>query len=278
MIDLGGKVAWVAGAARPPGIGRATAVRLASLGADVACVDVVDDTAAADPSQSYAVSSEALAATVAAVEAEGRRALQSAVDLTDAAAVEASVAETSERLGRLDIGCNLSGGTGPALGNGRLLDVDVDGFRAALDANLTTVWLGVRACAAEMIAQGTPGSIVNLSSSAGLVANAGVGAFSATRAGVIRLTEVLAIELGPRGIRVNAVCPRGVAPGALGNPGMVRGPVTGTGTLEEWAQRTIPLGRLQTADETASVIAFLASDAASFVSGEAISVDGGARQ
>lgn len=165
MIDFTGKVAWVAGAARPPGIGRAVAVQLARLGADVACIDMVDDAAAADPSQSFAVTRDALAATAAAVESEGRRAVIGAVDLTDPAAVEASVAETAERLGALDVGCNLSGGAGPALGNGPVLEVDAAGFRAAVDANLGTVWFGARACAAEMVARGTAGAIVNLSSS-----------------------------------------------------------------------------------------------------------------
>lgn len=93
---------------------------------------------------------------------------------------------------------------------------------------------------------------------------------------MIRLTEVLAAELGAHGIRVNAVCPRGIAPGEAGNPGLVRGVEDEAGALDEWARRTIPLGRLQSADETAAVIIFLASDAASFVSGEAITVAGGA--
>ena len=277
MIDFTGKVAWVAGAARRPGIGRATAIQLARLGADVACVDVVDEKAAADPDQAYAVTNEALASTAAAVEAQGRRALVCAVDLADADAVAASVKETVARLGGVHISCNLSGGTGPLLGNGALLHLDPAAFRAALDANLLTVWLGSQACARQMVEQGSGGAVVNLSSSAGITGSAGFGAFSAARAGVIRLTEVLAAELGPEGIRVNAVCPRGIAPGdGGGNPGLVRGATREAGDLDEWARRTIPLGRLQTAEETAAVIVFLASDAASFVSGQAITVAGGA--
>lgn len=276
MNDFTGKVAWIAGAARPPGIGRATAVQLARLGADVACVDVVDEQAASDPNQAYAVTAAALEATAEAVRAEGRRALVLPVDLTDERAVDESVATTVRELGRLDIGANLSGGTGPALGNGPLISLDVAGWRAALDANLTTVWLGARACARQMIEQGEGGAIVNLSSSAGIAGSAGVGAFSAARAGVIRITEVFATELGPHNIRVNAVCPRGITPGDAGNPGLVRGAKQEAGGLDAWARQTIPLGRLQTADETAAVIVFLASDAASFVSGQSIVVAGGA--
>lgn len=274
MIDFTGKVAWVAGAARPPGIGRATAIGLARLGADVACVDIVDD--AAGPEQSFRVSRAALESTAQAVRAEGRRALVLSVDVTDAAAVDASVAATVAELGRLDIGCNLSGGTGPALGNGALVELDPGGWRAAIDANVTAAFLGARACARAMRVQGSGGAIVSLSSSAALVAEPGFGAFAAARAALVRMTEGLARELGPDGIRVNAVCPLGVDPGSHGNPGLVSGASRGGRSLEDWTQARIPLGRLQGPDETANVILFLASDAASFVSGQSILVAGGA--
>ncbi len=273
MSDFAGKVAWVAGAARRPGIGRATAVELARRGADVACVDVVTD--APLEAESYRVSRDALDATAAAVTAEGRRALTLAVELTDPDAVEDSVAATLDAFGRVDVCCNLSGGTGPELGNGSLLALEPASWRATLDANLTAVWLGARACARRMIEAGNGGAIVSLSSSAGVAGQAGFGAFSAARAGVLRLTEVLATELAPHQIRANAVCPLGVSPAAGGgNPGLERG-VARRG-LDDWVRATIPLGRMQSPDETAAVVVFLASDAASFVSGQAITVAGGA--
>ena len=274
MIDLTGKVAWVAGAARPPGIGRATAVGLARVGADVACVDIVDD--AAGPEQSFRVTTAALEATADAVRAEGRRALVLPVDLIDADAVDASVAMTVAELGRLDIGCNLSGGTGPAMGNGPLVELTPEAWTAALDANVTAAFLGARACARVMRAQGGGGAIVSLSSSAALVAEPGFGAFAAARAALGRMTEGLARELGPNGIRVNAVCPLGVDPGTEGNPGLVAGATRGGRSLEDWAAARVPLGRLQGPEETANVILFLASDLASFVSGQSILVAGGA--
>ena len=274
LIDFRGKVAWVAGAARPPGIGRAVAIGLARLGADVACVDIVDD--AAGTGQSFRVTQAGLEATAEAVRAEGQRALVLPVDVTDAEAVAASVATTVGELGRLDVGCNLSGGTGPALGNGPLVDLDPAGWRAAVDANVTAALLGAQACARAMIEQGSGGAIVSLSSSAALVSEPGFGAFAAARAALGRITEGLARELGPNGIRVNAVCPLGVAPGTEGNPGLVAGAARNGRSLEEWARARIPLGRLQAPEETANVILFLASDAASFVSGQSILVAGGA--
>ena len=274
MIDLTGRVAWVAGAARPPGIGRATAIALARAGADVACVDMVDD--AAGPEQSFRVTMAALEATADAVRAEGRRALVLPVDLTAADAVDASVATTVAELGRLDIGCNLSGGTGPELGNGPLVDLAPEAWSAALDANVTAAFLGARACARAMREQGSGGAIVSLSSSAALVAEPGFGAFAAARAALGRMTEGLAGELGPDGIRVNAVCPLGVDPGTEGNPGLVAGATRGGRSLEDWAAARVPLGRLQGPEETANVIIFLASDLASFVSGQSILVAGGA--
>jgi 3-oxoacyl-[acyl-carrier protein] reductase len=273
--DFAGKVAWVAGAARPPGMGRSVAVQMARRGADVACIDVVVAEPAAD--QAYEVSKEALEATAAAVRAEGRRALALEVDLTDAAAVDQSVRRTVAELGRIDVCCNLSGGTGPRLGTAPLVELEPDNWQRTIDANLTAMFLGSRACARQMIEQGTGGAIVSLASSAAISGEANFGAFSAARAGVVRLTEVLAAELGQHGIRANSVCPLGVSPEqGGGNPGLVTGAVKQGLTPAQWITSRIPLGRMQSADETAAVMVFLASDEASFVSGEHVIVAGGA--
>jgi NAD(P)-dependent dehydrogenase (short-subunit alcohol dehydrogenase family) len=276
VIDFTDKVAWIAGAARPPGIGAATARLLGELGADIACVDAVTHAPGRD--QSYQVTKETLERVANDVRAAtGAKTIAIGIDVTDADAVERSVAKTVARFGRLDICCNLSGGTGPRLGSGPTLLIEPAAWRAALDANLTATWLGARACTRAMVEQGTGGAIVNLASSAAQFGEPGVAAFSAARAGVLRLTEVLATELARHGIRANAVCPLGVSPEhGGGNPGLVRGTTGGGESVEVWAKRTIPLGRMQSPDETASVIAFLASDAASFVNGQAITVAGGA--
>jgi NAD(P)-dependent dehydrogenase (short-subunit alcohol dehydrogenase family) len=249
---------------------------LARYGADVACVDVV----VAEPHEAdtYEVDRAALDAAATGVEAEGRRSLALAVDLTDADRVAESVAATVEAFGRVDLCANLSGGTGPRLGTAPLLDVTPAVWRRTLDANLTAAWLGSQACARQMIEQGGGGAIVNLASSAALTGERNFGAFSAARAGVVRMTEVLAMELAPHGIRANSVCPLGVAPAAGGgNPGLEHTAMVHKGSVDDWVRDLIPLGRMQSPEETANVIVFLLSGAASFVSGEHVLVSGGAR-
>ena len=276
MIDFTGKVAWVAGAARRPGIGAAVARLLARYGADVACVDVVVD--APTDADTYQVDAAALGAAVAGVEAEGRRALGLAVDLTDPDRVAESVARTVEAFGRVDLCANVSGGTGPRYGTGPLLDVSLATWHRTIDANLTATWLGAQACARQMIDQGDGGAIVSLASSAALTGEPNFGAFSAARAGVVRMTEVLASELAPHRIRANSVCPLGVAPAAGGgNPGLEYTAGAQKGSVDDWVRDLIPLGRMQTPEETARVMVFLLSDAASFVTGEHVQVTGGAR-
>jgi NAD(P)-dependent dehydrogenase (short-subunit alcohol dehydrogenase family) len=172
----------------------------------------------------------------------------------------------------------VSGGTGPRFGTGPLVDVDPETWHRTLDINLTATWLGAQACARQMIEQGTGGAIVNLASSAALTGERHFGAFSAARAGVVRMTEVLAYELAPYGIRANSVCPLGVSPEAGGgNPGLEYTAVAHKGNVDDWVRDLIPLGRMQAPDETANVIVFLLSSAASFVSGEHVLVSGGAR-
>jgi len=137
-----------------------------------------------------------------------------------------------------------------------------------------------RRVARHMIEAGHGGSITLLSSYAGLVPSAGAGAIGVARAGLNFLVKAFAVELGPHGIRVNAVCPLGVdaTDDRLRNTGLddlVRR-ATGGSDRAAWARATIPLGRLQHADELAAVVAFLSSDEASFVSGQSVSVAGGA--
>ncbi|MEV4839319.1 SDR family oxidoreductase [Nonomuraea sp. NPDC049486] len=275
-MDLSAKAILVVGAARPPGIGRATALRLARASARLVLADAVD------VSQGDAGTGRVAAAKLAEVAAEvseaaGRPVAAFPVDPTDPASVEELVARAVGELGRLDACCNMVGATGPALGDGPLAATGPDAWQRGLDWNLTAAWLIARACVPPLTAAGG-GAIVTLSSYAGLTPVADAGVVGVARAAVNHLTAALAGELGPLGIRVNTVCPLGVHPGdpRFPNPGLVRLAEREGLPLADWLARTIPLGRGQSADEVAAAVEFLVSDAASFVSGVNLPVAGGA--
>lgn len=268
-----GKVALVTGAARPRGIGRATAMRLAEGGADVACLDIARPY---DEAPGHALASaDDLDSVVADIEALGRKAVAVRADISDGAAVEAAVAEATDALGTIQLVANVAGGSGPGFGMGPLLNVPEAEFRRVLDVNLTGTWMVSKACAARMVAAGVGGRIVSVSSQAGKRAFPMLGAYCAAKAGVILLTQCLATELGPAGISVNAVCPGTVDTDLVNPNGMFEMLLGGEANAKAWIQREIPLGRLQPAEEIAAALCWLLSDDASGVTGEAVNVSAG---
>jgi NAD(P)-dependent dehydrogenase (short-subunit alcohol dehydrogenase family) len=276
-VDLRGKAILVVGAARPPGIGRATAVRLARAGASLVLADAVASTeeAAAGTGQVSAEVLHTVAAEVSSI--AGRDVPAMLVDPTDPGSVDELVAAAERYLGRLDSCCNLVGATGATLGDGPLVAVDPAAWQRGLTWNLTTAWLVARACVPALTSAGG-GAIVTLSSYAGLAPMPGAGVVGVARAAVNHLTAVLARELGPLGIRCNCVCPLGVhaTDTMFPNPGLHRLAERAGIALSEWLASNIPLGRGQSADEVAAAVEFLVSDAASFVSGVSLPVAGGA--
>ncbi|HZQ85553.1 MAG TPA: SDR family NAD(P)-dependent oxidoreductase [Acidimicrobiales bacterium] len=274
LTGIEGRVALVTGAARRRGIGRATALRLASEGADVACLDI------ARPYTEFpgygVASADELDEVVAEVEKLGRRAVGVRADVSSWDEVHAAVAEAADKLGGIDLCANVAGGAGFGMGAGPTLMITEAEWDKVLDVNLKGTWMVSRACAEKMIAGGRGGRIVNVSSQAGKRGFPTLGAYCAAKAGVILLTQVMATELGPLGITVNAVCPGTVDTDLLNKDHQMENLVTAMGSSwDEYLAREIPLGRVQQPEDVAAAIAFLMSDDGSYITGEALNVSGG---
>ena len=266
-------VALVTGAARPRGIGRATALRLARDGSDVACLDIARRYEEA-PSHATG-SADDLDDVVAEIEALGRRAIGVRADVSDGEQVEAAVAAATDALGTITQVANVAGGSGPGFGFGPLLGVPESEFRRVLDVNLIGTWLVAKACASRMVAAKVPGRICNVSSQAGKRTFPFLGAYCAAKAGVILLTQTMAFELGPSGISVNAVCPGTVDTDLINPGGSFEQLMGGQVGLDAYLAREIPLGRLQSAEEIAATIGWLLSDDAAAITGEAVNASAG---
>jgi len=244
-VDVSGKIALVTGARR--GLGKAMALALARAGAQVAINDIPDGAGEA----------QQVAEEIAAL---GGKALVVAADITDAAQVQAMVERVLAEAQGLDILINNAGITSDAL----LVRMTDDEWRRVIDINLTGAFLCTRAAARHMMKHG--GAIVNVSSVVGVAGNAGQANYAASKAGLIGLTKTCARELGPRGVRVNAI-----APGFIESPMTARLPQQ---VRERWLSQ-IPMSRLGTPEEVAAVTVFLASPAAAYVTGQVLCVDGG---
>jgi len=248
-VRLAGKVALVTGAGS--GIGRASAQRLAAEGASVVVSDLDAATAKA---------------TADAIIARGGAATAIRADVRDAMDVDALVAGAVNAYGALDIAHNNAGidlGHHPAF-----VETTEDEWDSIMAVNLKGVWLCMRAELQVMAAAGS-GSIINTASAAAFRAGPGMSAYGATKAGVVILTKAAALEHAASGIRVNAI-----APGMVRTP-MLEAAFSDSPHLEEMLTQLTPLHRISDPSEMASVVAWLASDDASYVTGTAVLVDGG---
>lgn len=239
-----GQAAIVTGAAK--GLGRAIAATLAQCGAKVACIDV---------------NAESLAETVGAIRAAGGVAEPMACDVTDSDRVAAVVDEVVKLWDGLQILVNNAGITRDNM----IMRMKDDQWDAVININLKGTFFFIRSASKPMM-KGRHGRIINIASVSGLMGNPGQANYSASKAGVIGLTRTVALELAGRNITVNAVAPGFIATDMTA--------ALGEDILQE-VRKQIPLGRLGDPQDVADAVLFLASNAASFITGHVLTIDGG---
>jgi 3-oxoacyl-[acyl-carrier protein] reductase len=265
LTGLAGKVAVVTGAGRMRSIGRSIAVELAGAGCDI----VVTGTGRAPdgyPDDEKAAGWRDIDSVAEEVRALGRRCTPVVMDVADEAAVDRLLADILAEYGQVDVVVNNAAASrGPD--RVPVVDLDADVWDTVIRVNVRGTFLVSRAFARHLIAQGEGGSIINISSVGGKLMPANTAAYGASKAAVQALTSSMAKELGPHGIRVNAICPG----------------VTDTSRLDDqtpefwhrYVTDNVPLRRAGTAQEVAWIAVFLASEQARWVSGQAWNVDGG---
>jgi len=240
-----GRVVLITGAAS--GIGAASARRFSAEGAALMLGDV---------------NAEGLASLVKELDSTGPVAGRT-TDVSSLEQVEALTAEAVERFSRLDVVFN-NAGIGAY---GKAPDLDPEAWHRTIAVDLDSVFYGCRAAIPRLRASGG-GAIVNTASISGLFGDYGLGAYNAAKAAVMNLTRTVALDHAREGIRANAVCPGPI------ETGLTTALIQNTGIMESYAER-IPMGRIGLADEVAGVVAFLASDDASYITGAGIAIDGG---
>jgi NAD(P)-dependent dehydrogenase (short-subunit alcohol dehydrogenase family) len=246
-FNLDGKIAFVTGAGR--GLGRAGALALAQAGAHLALVSRTRSQ---------------LEETAAAVERLGRKAVVATADTRSREEVEAAVRAAVEALGRIDILFNNAGT------NVRkpVVDMTDEDWHTIMDTNVKGAFLVARAVARQMVRQGS-GAIINMSSMSAMSAEPTKAVYAASKGAVALLTKGLALELAPHGIRVNAI-----APGYM-LTSLVKGGLDADPERKKRVLARIPLGRLGEPEEIGGALVFLASDAARYITGASITIDGG---
>ena len=242
-MNLSNKVAFVTGAAS--GIGRSVAMKLADAGARLVLADW-------DGEGLVRVGSELAAMTVT-------------LDVSDPQAVREAVEATVQRFGGLHLAVNNAGIEGTRQ---RLADYDLDAWRRMIDVNLNGVFNGMRAQIPAMLGSGG-GSIVNMSSVNAVLTIPTISTYNMSKGGINQLTRVMALSLADKGIRVNAV-----APGTISTELAAKAVLTSEEAKQRILSRT-PMKRLGEPSEVADCVAFLASDAASYITGEIVVIDGG---
>ena len=275
--DLKGKVALITGAGGRRGIGRATALRLAREGADVALLDIAwpVNQRVADEKDDW----QGVASVAKEVEALGRRALPLEADVTVESEIQAAVDKTIATLGRIDLFV-ANAGARPGGDRVAIIDLPESELRRVIEVNLIGSFLCCKIVGRHMAARQS-GNVVIVSSSSGRIAKPRIAAYGASKHGQIGLTQAFAQEMAPFQVRVNAVCPGFVDTARLD---WTAQELSAGGSAAETRARMIeqqvkatPLGRIGTSDDVANVIAFLCSDDSAHMTGQVVGIDGGSR-
>lgn len=279
MAGLEGKVALITGAGGMKGIGRATALKLASQGADIALTDVQRASEDLPPAEVRTQwrGVESVAEEIAAC---GRRGLRVWCDLGSSEQIQTMVRQVVDHFGRIDM---LVNNARALIGRDKvpITELREDVWQHFLAINTTAVFLCTKFVGQIMIRQGQGGRIINIASDAAKRASAMGAAYSASKFAVLGLTQAAALDLAPYGITVNAVCPGPVNTDRLSYWERAQAEAQGV-PLEEFRARVVaemgqatPLGRIAEPEDVASLVAFLASDEARFITGQGYNINGG---
>ena len=276
MTRLAGRVALVTGAGRYRGIGRAIVLRLAEEGADIVVTARQRDPSTFPPHEQE-MGWKGIESVAEEVRGMGRRALAIDCDVTDKDDLQRTVDAAVAELGGIHILVNNAALPSEA-GAAPILEMTDENWYETVDVNLHGLYHTIRAVGREMV-KGGSGSIINISSTAGRIGIPNYGAYCATKWAMHGLTQQLALELAKDNIRVNIVCPGStdtdMMDGTFGRYDEVAG--AEPGSSQAAIRRALLMGRQATVEEQAAVVAFLASDDSSYMTGQALNVDGGSR-
>ena len=278
-MSLEGKVALITGAGGMRGVGRATALKLASQGADIAITDIrrpVEDL----PPGEVRAEWQSVDSVADEIRSMGGQALPIYADLSKADEIEGLVAETVNHYGRLDIMVN---NARAIIGRDKVpvTELEEDVWQHFLSINTTAVFLCTKYAGREMVRLGNGGRVVNIASNAGKQASADGAAYSASKFAVIGLTQASAMDLAPHGITINAVCPGPINTDRMSYWERDQAAERGL-TQEEFRAQVVaasadrtPLGRIAEAEDVANLVAFLAGPDSSLITGQSYNVNGG---
>ena len=279
MAGLDGKVALVTGAGGMRGVGRATALKLASQGVDIVITDVrrsADDLPPAEVRLEW----NSIDTVAEEVRSLGRECLPVYTNLSQSDQIQQLIDHGVEHFGHIDI---LVNNARAIIGRDKVpvTELDEEVWHHFLDINTTAVFLCTKFVGQEMIKRGAGGRIINIASNASKQASANGVAYSASKFAVLGLTQASAMDLAPHGITVNSVCPGPINTDRMSYWERAKAEEQGISQEEFRAQivassgQSTPLGRIAEAEDVANMVAFLASDDANFVTGQAYNVNGG---